>query len=374
MNLRNFIFWCHLIAGLTIGSVIFIMAVTGALMAFEPQLVDFSEQKSRTVMPIVNEAARLSPQALLEKASAAKSGTPASGIVIYSEPSLAATVNFGRDGGFLYINPYTGEILGSGSKVRDFLHLVEDIHRHLGVKDKGKVVTHACNAAFLFMVLSGFYLWWPRNWNLASLKKILFFESGLAGKARDWNWHNVIGFWCLPLLLITTVTGLVMSYAWANQLLFKITGSEPPPSIQRLGGGVGEKNKPQLSVPENLDVLVARAEAHVPNWKMMNLRLPAPNAPVVFSIQENGRNNYQRSQLTLDTQTAEVVKWEPFSEQSTGRKARVLVRLLHTGEAGGAWNQFLMMTGAIGAVVLVWTGFALSWRRFFSPKAKAISL
>jgi uncharacterized iron-regulated membrane protein len=38
------------------------------------------------------------------------------------------------------------------------------------------------------------------------------FRPGLAGRARDFNWHNVIGIWCAPVLLVLTLTGAIMSY------------------------------------------------------------------------------------------------------------------------------------------------------------------
>ena len=45
--------------------------------------------------------------------------------------------------------------------------------------------------------------------------------------------------------------------------------------------------------------------------------------------------HFQRSQLTLNRATGDVVKWEPYADNSTGRKLRTWVRALHTGEAFG---------------------------------------
>ncbi len=44
-------------------------------------------------------------------------------------------------------------------------------------------------------------------------------STRLRGKARDWNWHNVIGFWSSAVLIVLTLTAAVMSYPWANDLL-----------------------------------------------------------------------------------------------------------------------------------------------------------
>jgi uncharacterized iron-regulated membrane protein len=43
------------------------------------------------------------------------------------------------------------------------------------------------------------------------------------------------------------------------------------------------------------------------------------------------------------------------------------MRFLHTGEALGWPGQLLAGLFSLFSVVLVYTGFALAWRRFFGP-------
>src|SRR5262249_57308690 len=87
-----------------------------------------------------------------------------------------------------------------------------------------------------WLAVAGVYLWWPNSWKWRGLKTSLIFNSRLSGKARDWNWHNVIGFWSSSVLVVLTLTAAVMSYPWANDLLYTLTGSEPPPRIQGPAG------------------------------------------------------------------------------------------------------------------------------------------
>ena len=72
-------------------------------------------------------------------------------------------------------------------------------HRYLALEGAsratGKAITGAANLGFLFIVVSGIYLWLPRVWTWIQFKNVLWFRSGLPPKARDFNWHNVIGFW-----------------------------------------------------------------------------------------------------------------------------------------------------------------------------------
>jgi uncharacterized iron-regulated membrane protein len=220
----------------------------------------------------------------------------------------------------------------------------------------------------------GVYLWWPRRFTAEAVKAVTLFRSGLTGRARDFNWHNVIGIWCAPVLLILTLTGVVMSYQWANDLLYRLTGNEPPPPqaappAAREGrrpprGPGSEPARPSLG----LDALWSRAERQVPEWVAITARLgQRPDGPVTFVIQEPaGWHPTPRSQLVLDPATAEVVRWEPYAGQNLGRRLRSWVRPLHTGEAGGPIGQAVAMVASAGGAVLVWTGIALAGRRLLA--------
>jgi hypothetical protein len=74
-------------------------------------------------------------------------------------------------------------------------------------------------------------------------------------------------------------------------------------------------------------------------------------------------NAFARSQLTLNAETVEVVRWEPYAATSRGQKWRGWVRFGHTGELGGVAGQSLAAAASLGGVVLVWTGLALAFRR-----------
>jgi uncharacterized iron-regulated membrane protein len=100
----------------------------------------------------------------------------------------------------------------------------------------GRAITGASNALFLFIVLSGFYLWFPRKWNWAQFRNVMWFKRRLPSKARDFNWHNVIGFWSVVPLFIIVLSGVVISYPFAGNMVYRIVG-EQPPTPQRPGGG-----------------------------------------------------------------------------------------------------------------------------------------
>lgn len=371
-RVRTFIFWLHLTAGVTAGAVILIMSATGVLLMYERQITEWAERGYRAGPPVPG-AARLPPETLIAKAIAARPDATPSGLIQQADPSAPAAVSLGR-GRSLFLNPYTGEPLGEGSqKVRGFFHFATDLHRWLGAegdsRDAARAVTGACNLVFLFIVVSGVYLWLPRVWTRRQVRNVAWFRRGLSGKARDFNWHNVLGLWSAVPLFLIVISGVVISYPWAGDLLFRLTGNEPPQ--RRSSGGPERGGRPEGGpVLDGLNELWVAAEARVPGWRSITLRLPdEPDAPVAFTITQGHRGRPDlRAQLTLDRATEEVEKWEPYASQNLGQKLRGWLRWVHTGEAGGFLGQTLAGLASAGATVLVWTGLALSWRRFVSRK------
>lgn len=425
---RKVFFWTHLVGGIAAGVVIVVKSVTGIMLAYEPQIVERVERSLRTV-PVVEGVQRLDIGTLAAKASGAKPAKKLGSLTIKNDPASSVLAGYGRNGGALFLNPYTGEVIGPQSKTHDAMHAIDDFHRWFGSRAIGRPISGAATLIFFFISLIGIYLWWPGTWTKSKVKSITLFNGNLTGKARDWNWHNVIGFWSLPVLAVISLTGVVMSYQWANDLLYRATGNEPPPHQQaqqrpampsaqpgtvgrsdsrsvgaepnrtRLsaddkgaargrGGMVGLRSdsataadRPTSSEPSQLDwnVLWEKASAQVLVWESITLRAPQKDGdPVNVTIveAEPSVGIPQRSQLTLDAATADVKKWEPFAKQNAGRKARVWSRYLHTGEAGGLIGQTIAMLASAGSVVLVWTGFALAWRRYraWRERKKATSV
>jgi uncharacterized iron-regulated membrane protein len=311
MKLRKVIFWLHLTAGAMAGIVILVMCVTGVLLAFERQIIAFAERDARTVTPPASDMPRLDLDTLVANAREAVSGGTASTVVLSADRATATIVNFGREQ-MVVVDPYTGVVRGNGaSTTRGFFRIVTDWHRWLGrpanSRESGRAVTGACNAAFMVLVMSGFYLWWPRRWRRLAVRTVTIPSLTLRGKPRDWNWHNAIGFWSAPVLLFITVTGLVISYQWAGNLLYTLTGNEPLPSQRsipspaagggapdgrqdrqlRTEGGSGRERQGRMAdeaesaaapVRASLDALFATAVHQAPHWRIMTMRLPQRGA------------------------------------------------------------------------------------------------
>jgi uncharacterized iron-regulated membrane protein len=367
-SLRTFVFWCHLAVGSAAATVVAIMAFTGALLAYQKQMTAWADRRAVDANPPVIGAPPLAVEELLQRVIQSAAMTPSS-ITLRSRADAPAEVSFGRDRREL-VNVYTGARLGEGATgMRSFFRVVTAWHRTLGATGTNRTVarqiTDAANLGFLFLVLSGVFLWWPRNWTSAAVRNVTLFRRGLSGRPRDFNWHNTAGFWSALPLAVIVASGVVMSYRWANDLAYRAAGDTPP--VQTAGAPRGDQQRGAERVPTiaGLNPAFAAAERRVAGWTTITAQLPAESDKnVTFSLDAGtGGQPQLRSQLVLDRATNREVRFEPFSSQSPGRRVRTIFRFAHTGEVLGVAGQTIAGIASLGAVVLACTGLALVIRR-----------
>jgi len=260
------------------------------------------------------------------------------------------------------------------------------LHRWLALSGEdrriGRALTGACNLAFLFIIVSGFYLWWPSRWTSGILRSILWFRRRLSSKARDYNWHHVLGFWCTIPLILVIASAVVISYPWASNLVFRVAGSQPPAysgppgksSPSKVPSKVPtakiENPGKSIAIPSlqlsNLSPLVAKVKEQAENWESISFRPPTINDKTIsFSIDAgSGIKPQLRSTVILDRDNGSVIRTEAFRDLDPGLRLRIWFRFVHTGEYYGFAGQTVAGIASAVSIILVWTGFALSIRRF----------
>ncbi len=370
-RLRSFLFWSHLAAGLVAGAVVLIMSVTGVLLTYQKQMTLWADLRGVDLTP--PRGARAIPNDSLVAIVVQREGRSPSAVVWRSFPNAPVEFQF-AGGGRQYVSAYTGLLLGTGSTaMREFFTKMTNWHRWLAMsgdsRPTGRGITGYSNLAFLVLVFSGLVLWWPRSFRWRALTPILWFRRGLGPKARDFNWHHVIGFWTAIPLAVVVATGVVISFPWASDLVYRAAGEDPPgpapavqPSVPRVpGAGDGASASPASLVgdPQGL------AGKYMADWRTVSLAWPRDDtAPLVYSIDRGmGGEPQKRGSLTV-SRSGEIESWQPFQSQSDGRRARSWMRFLHTGEALGVIGQTIAGVVSLGGVFLVYTGVALSLRRF----------
>jgi uncharacterized iron-regulated membrane protein len=373
---RSILFWMHLAAGAFAGVVVLIMSVTGVALTYEKQMLEWADREAaalgRGAGPSPADATPLSPETLLARVTEAQPGTAPLGVTMRADRLAPATVAL-ADNKTLLVNPYTGAIIGAPpSGLRTFFRSMTAWHRYLArdgeSRATGKSITGAANLAFLFIVISGLYLWLPRLWTWIQFKNVLWFRTGLSPKAREFNWHNVIGVWTAIPLAIVVAGAVPISNPWASNLVYRIAGDTPPPppaaNAQARGNDRGER-APVVHVSGGVDAAWAASQAQIPNWRTMTTRLAtSEEAPVSIAVDEGYAGQPQlRTTFTFDRATGALQKTEDFQSLSSGRQLRSWLRFAHTGEIYGLAGQTIAGVVSLGGAVLVYTGLALALRR-----------
>ena len=378
--LRRVLFWSHLVCGVVAGIVILIMCVTGVALTYQKEMQWWADTRYFRAAPSAG-ATRAGVDQILDAVRAFDPSASPTTVAWRAGADAPAAVVAGTR--TLYVNPYTATVYGEGTGqgMRQFFTTMTNWHRYLALagesRPTGKAITGASNLMFLFVVISGMYLWWPKSLTWTQIKNITWFRGGLRAKARDFNWHNTIGFWSALPLAVVVYSATVISYPWSNNLVYRVVGEEPPaPAAGRAGGpgpggggragGAGSAATP---APQRADIdrMVDRAMAHQADWAMVTLRVPTSvQEPVVFTIDRGdaGQPNL-RGTLTLAA-TGPSEKWEDFSAQTPGRRARTFLRFAHTGEVWGFFGQTIAGLVSAGGAVLVYTGVSLALRRFWA--------
>ena len=379
MSLRKFVFWCHLVVGVVVGAVIFMMSVTGLLLTYEAQLNRWDLRTYRSPAATTESELLTLDTALVSVTEREPTVTPTS-LQILADIREPVAVNVGS-GRLLFVDRQTAKVVGDNDRtMRRFLREVMYWHRWFALDDErrlvGRTITSISNLVFLFLVLSGFYLWWPRDWSLHNVRQVIWFRRGLTGRARNFNWHNVVGFWLLVPLVVIVFSGSVISYRWMSDISYRLVGDSPPPP-----SGTSATNRVRYQ-QQQLDLSKENRQASYQDifesasnlggeWRSITVRLPDQEAQTIVALIDhgNGRQPSRQHELVFNRFDGSLVGRSGYPTYSRGRKFRRWLRFAHTGEVYGVAGQTIAGFATTGATVLVWTGFVMAWRRFRRRKS-----
>jgi uncharacterized iron-regulated membrane protein len=374
MKLRKSIFWLHLGSGCLAGAAIFFLALTGTILTYERQIIAWQESGYRVVPPVA--AVRdLQPHKLISLAAAAEDRPP-SALVLHADPRDPVEIDFGRNR-LLYLNPYTGSILGCGAvRTRAFFRTVTSLHRWFGVPVRHQPLARAIQGSFaldlIVMILTGIILWWPPFWTASRLRNSLFFRRRLCGRARDWNRHLVLGIWSALPLGIIAVTGVILGFAWATSLLYRIAdGAHPAPAYSHRAME-SHNSYPTSFATAYLDPIISTAQQQAAGWRSLRVMLPGPSVRTIAIVVDFGNQARpdQLATLVFDRFSGRLMAMHTFSSCSLGKRIRLFVHRIHTGEAGGFAGQTISGLASLCCCGLILTGFLLAIRRLQREKVR----
>lgn len=355
----------HFYAGLISAPILLMVILTGSLYVFRTELTAWQDRGLREVAP---QAERKSYDELREIARKAAEPNELEGIfasadpgrsvlfVAHVEPTKGASPAERHE--HVYVDPYTGAVLGKRIAEEDFFAIVLELHRSLMLGSTGRILSELATSWGVILLATGVYLWWPRG-----KKNVRVWLPRLTGKLygvlRDW--HAVSGVYLAPLAGLVMVTGLVFTLVWGTG--FNTTAKQighwpahwfaPPKSVRPT------PETPPASLDRIVPVILEKSRP----GDLATIRFPVkPDVGYkAFLMRDEDKNSLRM--VEVDQYSAALIKVVDVAELPLMYRMRVWSVSIHMGQIFGTPTKILALLTTLGLLGLTVTGVWMWWER-----------
>lgn len=367
----------HLWLAVPFGLIITIICFTGALLVFEDQVTQLT---NRHLYYVESPGSQPLPVGtLVEKVeSQLTKGATITGVTIYPQPDRSYQVNLSAPKGTaVYIDPYTGEVLGQSQRT-PFFRTVFMLHRWLldsqpadGGIFWGKRITGISTLLFVIILLSGIVIWWPRS------RKGL--KNGIQialRKGKTCFWHDLHaagGIYVLLLVLVMALTGLTWSFDWYKNAFYTLFGVETTAPAK---GPAPKEKSPQGPQPGTTTEATAPVTPFA-CWQQVYDQVAAENpdrlkieitdgTASVSNIRYGNIRGTDR--YTFDPQSGQITGASLYKDTGNSGKIRGWIYSVHTGAWGGNLTRIIWFLAALLGATLPLTGYYLWIKRLYRKR------
>lgn len=368
---------------------VIILSISGGIYLFKPQIEAWND------IPYNNLTLSGKRSSAEEQVRVALAAFPDSTLVNYeiapSETS-AARVIVRADGEShrVYVHPTSLSILGHFPESQRFTRLLFRIHGELLMGDRGSMLVELASSWTIIMILTGLYLWWPRQ--SRGLGGVLYPRLRQGSRIFWRDIHGVTGIWISGLALFLLVSGLPWAKSWGNYLKAArhLTGtavakqdwsntSEGPKAKAsgnalgehaghgEHGGGTGSKSgkrREPAPLPKDLGAIDRIAATVAPLQLMPPVQIAPPaRGSKDWSAKSMTANRPYRVNLVMNGETGEVISRDSFGDKHWIDKLVAIGIAAHEGQLFGWANQALGLLTALGLILLCVSGLIMWWRR-----------
>ncbi|HEX5124985.1 MAG TPA: PepSY-associated TM helix domain-containing protein [Rhodanobacteraceae bacterium] len=345
---QRIFFRTHWLLGLVAGLVLAVVGGTGAILAFESELID----ALNPALQVEAHGAPMDPAAIAAIAAAAHDGYRARSIEWRGDeraPIVRLARGSERGGLEVAVDPYRGVALGE-LRGTAFIATVEQLHRNLAAGPVGKQLVGASTIALIVLSISGIVLRWPRR---HSLRTWLAFDGRLRGRALLRNLHLTAATWMLPLYLVVALSGLWWSYDVYRDAINRAAGVTQP---QRRPDATNTRAD---LPPAEVDAAWTTFRREIADATRATIPL-AGNADAQIEIRYQTRESpHMRAWNTLkiDAKSGAIASRELYAEQPAGRRFVSSLFPLHSGDFFGLPGRIAMAIAALLLPLFTLTGF-----------------
>jgi uncharacterized iron-regulated membrane protein len=249
-----------------------------------------------------------------------------------------------------FINPYTGKLISLYQHRNSFFYTMFSLHRWLLAGDVGKMITGISTLIFLFILLTGFVLWWPKT--KAKLKQHLTLKWSASWKRINYDLHSVIGFYTAIFLFASAFTGLAWSFEWFNNGIYKITGTEnkrPEPPASTFVEG---------ATPITFDRALETVQSLAPDAVYYTInRAKDANASIAITVLSTDPVHEKASdQYFLDQYSGTLTGTALYKDRNLGQRVRGIFYPIHVGSIGGVPGRIIAFLSCVAGVTFPVTG------------------
>jgi uncharacterized iron-regulated membrane protein len=384
MTVKKVIGKTHRWLGLTSGLVVFILGITGCLYAFIDEIRPLVYKHSMFVTVPPN-AQRLPLDVIRARAQEAigqQYPLQVAEIPLEANRTISfRSLKINRDkllyAGYMdyyyrvYVNPYTGAVVKLENVKWEFFNLVVTIHINLllGPVIGGQIVTWSV-VIFVVLLISGMVLWWPKNKAAAKQRFRFNWKETTKWKRKNYDLHNVLGFYAMIILLGIAFTGLVWCFGWLDNTLQWVAN----------GGKTYAKPAALFSDSTNtrafsLDNILHQAVLHNPEAATFFIGIPKDTKSPVFVYARHDKQRFRSVSNQYDQHTAALLFRKTFSAMNNGEKISAMNYDLHVGSIMGLPGKILAFLASLIAASLPVTGLYIWWgRKNKQPKKSQLDI
>ena len=373
----------HLWFGLSIGLIIVIVSVTGALYVFKDEFENFARKDVIFHQEQNISQKEILPIRVLEKAVDAQVqekykihwvNIPLDKSKSYQfywyEHNMAAWNYFDEFPIYklAYVNPYNGKVLRVYDEKNGFFNIIKMIHWSFLLKESwGKYVVGIPVAIFVLMIISGIVLWWPKN--KAARKQRLSFKwkNIKTWKRKNYDLHSILGFYTSIFALISAITGLVYAFFVVQALIYFVFsgGNTVYPNFDHITttAAIAERND------STLDHVIETVKEKFPNSNAFSVDLGYPHMDdhehpnfSVF-VKHLSHSYHKNASLIFDENSGELLHTYDHLDKNFGEKVVAANYDIHVGSILGLPTKIIAFIVSILCASLPVTGFMIWWGR-----------
>lgn len=399
----------HLWLSVPFGLILTLICLSGAALVFEKEVAEWCHRDLYYVKKV--EAAPLPMAQLLAKVAATlPDSISVTGVNVSSDAGRTYQVTLSKPRrASIYVDQYTGEVTGRQERA-PFFNFMFRMHRWLLDSMKpdggvfwGKMIVGTSTLMFVFVLISGVVVWWPRT--RKALKSSLKIVTDKGWRRFWYDLHVAGGMYALVFLLAMALTGLTWSFQWYRTGFYKVFGVEVQPGMghgntaanttvgsgRREGrpengegrpeGREGRGSRPERSDSEGKS---HRHEGHsrspFAHWQRVYEQLAQANpayrqisvsdgsASVAFDRLGNQR---AADRYKFNPRNGEITETILYRDQDNSGKIRGWIYSVHVGSWGGMLTRILTFIAALIGASLPLTGYYLWIRKKINRRRPA---